>query len=142
MPKERRPTLLHAMRLRVLALVLLCAPVLALALGDLSGTPYSTVVGELLEHLHAVQVPCTAMDGGVLCFEVEPAQVAGLAEAIETFLVERQATLRRDDWQSANGVHTVTLILRDDPWGGLRLWLSEPGPVRVEGRMEYLARRR
>lgn len=139
---ERLHRSLRLVRARTLALLVACCS-LALALGDLSGTPYAGVATTLLEHLHAEVTPCgVALDSGVLCFVVEPAQAASVAEAIEAYIAERSAELKRDDWHSANGVHTVTLILRDDPWGGLRLWLSEPSQVKVEGRLEYLPKRR
>lgn len=130
-------------RVRTLLFLLVAGSLATAALGDLSGTPYAGVTGALLEHLHAEPAPCdVALESGVLCFVVEPAQAAGVAEGIEAFISERNAELKRDDWHSANGVHTVTLILRDDPWGGLRVWLSEPNQVRVEGRLEYLPKRR
>lgn len=130
------------LRSRALVLLLSCGS-LALALGDLGGTPYAGVAMALLEHLHAEVTPCgVALDSGVLCFVIEPAQAAGVAESIEAFIAERSVDLKRNDWHSANGVHTATLILRDDPWGGLQLWLSEPSQVKVEGRLEYLPKRR
>ena len=123
-------------------LVVLLWAVGAAVAGGLVGTPYDHVAGALLEHLHAEAVPCpTAVGAATVCFEVEPARAATLAEALDTFVADHDGALAVGPWRSGNGAHRVTLRWSDDPWGGLEIWFAEHGASRVVGRLEHVLKR-
>jgi hypothetical protein len=111
--------------------------------GGLATTPYRSLVDDLLERFHAVVRPCRmALDDADLCFLVQPAHVALLAEALEAFIVDHAGSVVRGSWTSANGAHRVILKLTDETWGALELWLAERPDRVVEGWFERRPRPR
>jgi hypothetical protein len=130
--------------LRVLGSLLAVMLVTSMAWsGGLATTPYRPLVDELLERFHAVVRPCgMALDDADLCFLVQPAHVALLAEALEAFIVDHAGSVVRGSWTSANGAHRVILKLTDETWGALELWLAERPDRVVEGWFERRPRPR
>jgi hypothetical protein len=125
-----------------LVAVLLVAGV-AWSAGGLATTPYRSLVDDLLERFHAVVRPCgMALDDADLCFFVQPAHVALLAETLEVFIVDHAGSVVRGSWTSANGAHRVVLKLTDETWGALELWLAERPDRVVEGWFERRPRAR
>jgi hypothetical protein len=123
------------------ALGLLAAP--TLAQGDIERTAFAPVIERLLARIHADVVPCDlVVDRATACFTLRPGSVALVAEGVEAMLAESAGTLVRSAWRSANGVHHVELLLDDDLWGVLEVWLSEPGDRTVSGLLKYVTRRR
>jgi hypothetical protein len=115
----------------------------AAAAAGLVGTPYDHVAEALLDHLHAERVPCpVAVGDATVCFVVDPARAAPLAEALDAFVVDHAGALAVGPWRSGNGAHQVTLHWANDLWGGLEVWFAEHGASRVEGRFEYVVKRR
>jgi hypothetical protein len=111
--------------------------------GGLATTPYRSLVDDLLERFHAVVRPCgMALDDADLCFRVQPAHVALLAETLEAFIVDHAGSVVRGSWTSANGAHRVVLKLSDETWGALELWLAERPDRVVEGWFERRPRPR
>jgi hypothetical protein len=109
---------------------------------SLDGTPFGTIVDDLMRRFHAQEQACTvALVPAEACFVVEPGRAAQLAEALETFLVERAGTVVRGGWSSANGAHRVAITLPDAGWGTLELWLTELPDHRLEGRFQHLPER-
>jgi hypothetical protein len=116
---------------------------LAWSAGGLATTPYRSLVDDLLERFHAVVRPCgMALDDADLCFLVQPAHVALLAETLEAFIVDHSGSVVRGSWTSANGAHRVVLKLTDETWGALELWLAERPDRVVEGWFERRPRPR
>lgn len=125
------------------ALVLVAGLVGGVLAGGLHAGPYGRVAEDLLARLHAEPVACpVGLDEGVVCFVVDPARVAPCAEGIEAYVAEHGGALTIGPWTAGNGAYQVTLAHRDDPMGGLEVWLAETGPTRVEGRLEHVLRRR
>jgi hypothetical protein len=117
--------------------VLVALLIPTVAANGLATTPFWAVVDTLLERFHATSRPCDlALGEGDVCFLVKPAQVAHLAAALEDFVGEQGGALRRGAWTSANGAHRVVLILSDEAWGSLELWLAERTDLVVEGWFE------
>jgi hypothetical protein len=111
--------------------------------GGLAATPYRSLVDDLLERFHAVVRPCgMALDDADLCFLVQPAHVALLAETLEAFVADHAGSVVRGSWTSANGAHRVVLKLSDETWGALELWLAERPDRVVEGWFERRPRPR
>lgn len=144
MPKALRPDpTLRRTAAWTVVLAAAWAAVAAAAAASLVGTPYDHVADALLEHLHAERVPCpVAVGEATVCFVVDPARAAPLAEALDAFVADHAGALEAGPWQSGNGAHRVTLYWDDDPWGGLEVWFAEHGATRVEGRFEHVAKRR
>ncbi|CAN5757570.1 hypothetical protein BH23DEI1_BH23DEI1_04090 [soil metagenome] len=115
----------------------------AFAQGDIDRSPFAPVVQHLIDEVHAGIVPCDlVVDRATLCFTLAPGSVALVAEGLEAMLLEYGGALVRTSWRSANGVHHVELLLDDDLWGALEVWLSEPGDRTVSGLLKYVTRRR
>ncbi|MFO8151522.1 MAG: hypothetical protein R6T93_14675 [Trueperaceae bacterium] len=109
---------------------------------SLAGTPYGTVVDDLLRRFHAEEHACrVAQVPAEACFVVEPGRAAQLAEEVETFLEEHAGAVVRGSWSSANGTHRVAITLPDAGWGALELWLTELPGHGVEGRFQHLPER-
>jgi hypothetical protein len=125
------------------ALVLCLAFGGAVALGDIDRSAFAPIVEHLIAHVHAEIVPCdVVVDRATVCFRLTPGSVALVAEGVEAILAEHEGALIRSAWRSANGVHHVELLLDDELWGVLELWLSEPGDRSVAGLLKYVVRRR
>jgi hypothetical protein len=132
-------------RRRPSPLVLLVAAWSALAVGqsDIDRSPFAAVAVDLIAHVHAQVVPCdVVLDRATLCFTLAPGTVATVAEQLEALVQASSGILTRSSWRSANGVHHVELLLHDELWGVLEVWLREPGDRSVVGMLKYLARRR
>jgi hypothetical protein len=145
--RPRRPSLsTHPRRTRgvlgsLLAFLLVAG--VAWSAGGLATTPYRSLVDDLLERFHAVVRPCgMALDDADLCFLVQPAHVALLAETLEAFVLDHAGSVVRGSWTSANGAHRVVLKLTDETWGALELWLAERPDRVVEGWFERRPRPR
>lgn len=109
----------------------------------IGAAPFRALVDGLLERFHASTQPCeAAIAPAIVCFVVQPGQVASLAEALEELIEEHDGAVVRGPWSSANGAHRVVLMLADPTWGGVELWLAERPGRRVEGRLEHLPKRR
>jgi hypothetical protein len=148
-PAARQPDrcagALYVRRARSVLLVLVSLVLAqgALAQGDIERSAFAPVVTELLASVHAVIVACdVAVERSTICFTLMPGRVAQVAEALEALLEEHAGALVRSAWRSGNGVHHVELLLDDDLWGVLELWLSEPGDRSVSGMLKYVTRRR
>jgi hypothetical protein len=88
-------------------------------------------------------VPCElVLATDTVCFVTTPATVAMLAEGIEELVGASDGRLVRSAWQSANGVHRVDLLLADQVWGALEVWLSETTDRSVTGLIRYVPQHR
>ena len=115
----------------------------ASAQGDVDRSAFAPVVDHLLTTVHAQVVACdVVVDRATVCFTLTPGSVALVAESLEAMLTEYAGALVRSAWRSGNGVHHVELLLDDDLWGVLEVWLSEPGDRSVSGMLKYVTRRR
>jgi hypothetical protein len=115
----------------------------ASAQGDVDRSAFAPVVDHLLATVHARVVACdVVVDRATICFTLTPGSVALVAESLEAMLSEYAGALVRSAWRSGNGVHHVELLLDDDLWGVLEVWLSEPGDRSVAGMLKYVTRRR
>lgn len=129
------------------ACLTLCALALVLssahARDAIERSPYGPVVVDVFERLYVSDVPCElALDPDTRCFVIAPGTVAGVAEALESIVLEYGGALARSEWRSANGVHHVALSLSDDLWGVLELWFTEIDGQAVHGRVLFVARAR
>jgi hypothetical protein len=115
---------------------------LAWSAGGLAATPFRPLVDDLLERFHAVVRPCGLAVEGDVCFVVQPSHVALLAVALEAFVDDHGGAVARGAWTSANGAHRVVLMLVDETWGSLELWLAERPDRVVEGWFERRPRPR
>lgn len=145
MPPDPHPRRRRLPRpLCALALVLLLTGAGAAASsGGLATTPFRPLVDDLLERFHGVVEACDLVAGaGDVCFAVKPGSVAQLAEVLEGVIGDQAGAVERSEWTSANGAHRVVLMLADESWGTLELWLSERPDRLVEGWFERRPRPR
>jgi hypothetical protein len=106
----------------------------AAAGADVLRSPFGPVVQQLLERTHGALAPCElVLASDTVCFTVDPATVAAVAETIEALVAESGGRLVRAPWRSGNGVHSVDLMLSDGMWGALEIWLREEGERAVSG---------
>lgn len=117
--------------------------VAGVAQGDVDRSPFAPIVDHFLDQVHADVVPCdVVVDAATVCFGLAPGSAALVAAGIEAMLEEYDGALVRSAWRSANGVHHVELLLEDDLWGALEVWLSESSDRSVAGLLKYVVRRR
>lgn len=106
----------------------------ASARDSLMASAYGPVVADLLDAFGAEETLCPlATYQHDLCFEVEPAGAAWLAERLAVVVdTYAAADLHSGDWRSANGVWSVSLSF-DGTYGWVELFLTEVGQGSVRG---------